>query len=339
MTSRCVSFVIAACALVLASAAPAAAQTSSGSCTVSPAVPGASGADVCQKGRDLFSFLVPQVGVALSGGNPVLGEGGTLGGWGKRMLQLRATAVDGRVPANDVPIRVTGPAAASDFGAKRVPVPMPTLDAAVGLFKGIPLGLTNAGGVDVLLGASYLPTIEDGDFSLTPIGANWAFSYGLRVGALQESSLVPGVSLSVMRRKLPTMNFGYGSSNDTLRVDNFALTSNALRLTAAKRFLIFGIAAGVGRDQIEGSSSLGATVNENLLAATQRYGASLPDLRTTVVRNTAFVNASLNLIVTRLIAEYGWSDNGERLHTINRFGDRQANEGYRYGSVGLTVRF
>ena len=333
------SIVAAAAVACLAGVAPVGAQTTSGSCTVSPAVAGASGADMCQKGRDVFSLLVPQIGVALSGGNTILGEGGTLGGWGKRIVQLRLSAVDGRVPANEVPIRVTGAAAASDFGASRVPVPMPSLDAAVGLFKGIPFGLTNVGGVDVLLGATYLPTIEEADFELTPTGANWAFSYGVRVGALQESSLVPGLSLSFMRRKLPTMNFGYGSTNDTLRVENFALTSNALRLAASKRFLIFGVAAGVGRDQIEGTSSLRATVNEQILTTNQRFSGSLPNLRTTVSRNTAFVNGSLNLVIMRLVGEYGWSSKGESLNTLNTFGTHQANEGYRYASVGLTVRF
>ena len=332
---------IAALAAVAFIAGPgtALAQTTSGACTVAPAIAGASGADMCQKGRDLFSLLVPQIGVALSGGNTIVGEGGTLGGWGKRMLQLRLSAVDGRVPANAVPVRVTGPAVASDFGATRVPVPMPSIDAAVGLFKGLPFGLTNVGGVDVLLGATYLPTIQESDFELTPTSSNLAFSYGVRVGALQESSLVPGVSVSVMRRKLPTMNLGYGSTNDTLRVENFALTSNALRLVASKRVLIFGIAAGVGRDQIDGTSSLRAVVNEQILTTNQRFGGALPNLRTTVSRNTAFVNASLNLVILRLIGEYGWSSEGERLNTLNTFGAHQANERVRYGSLGVTVRF
>lgn len=338
MNRRLVPFVFAA-ALLAPLASRVHAQTTSGTCSVAPVVAGSSGADVCQKGRDLFSFLVPQVGVALSGGNVILGEGGTLGGWSKRILQLRVTAVDGRVPANDVAIGVTGPATASDFGAQRVPVPMPSLDAAVGLLKGVPLGLTNVGGVDVLLGAMYLPTIQEGDVDLTPSGSNIALSYGVRVGALQESSLVPGVSVSFMRRKLPTMNFGYGSVNDTLRVENFGLTSNSLRLVASKRILLFGIAGGVGRDQIEGTSSLRATVNEQGLGTSRLFNASLPDLRTTVTRNTAFVNASLNLVILRLVGEYGWSSAGERLNMVNTFGGRQANEGYRYGSVGLTVRF
>ena len=184
-----------------------AAQTTSGSCAV---VPGAvSGADVCQKARDLFGFVVPQLGIAVSSGNPVLGEGGTLGGWPKRAFSVRVSAVDGRLPRNAVPISVVGAAVGSDFGAARAPIPLPSADAAIGLFPGIPLGLTNTLGVDVLLGASYLPTVTQSSFDVTPKAGGVAFQYGVRVGALQESSFIPGLSVSYMRRKTPTVDFGY----------------------------------------------------------------------------------------------------------------------------------
>ena len=86
----------AAAALVLVSATHAGvrelgAQTTAGNCATAT-FGGFSGEDACVKARDLFAFVMPQVGVALSGGNPVLGEGGTLGGWGKRALSLRVTA-------------------------------------------------------------------------------------------------------------------------------------------------------------------------------------------------------------------------------------------------------
>jgi hypothetical protein len=329
--------IAAVAAAVAAGGATAGAQTTAGDCAVSPAI--VSGVDACRKGQDLFSLLVPQVGVALSGGNPTLGDAGSLGGWGKRSIGLRLTAVDGRVPANDVPVRVSGSAVASDFGAQRAPIPVPSLDAAIGLTKGIPLGLTNAGGVDVLFGLTYLPRVSEDNLELAPTGSAYAFGYGLRVGALQESSLVPGVSVSYMRRKLPTMDFGYVSDNDELRVQDFSLTSDAIRVVASKRILFVGLAAGVGRDRIDGQSSLRATVNETVLGNPQQFTASLPALRTRTSRNTAFVNASLNLVLARLVAEYGWSTSGESLNTLNTFGTHQANEGYRYGSVGLSVRF
>ena len=317
----------------------AGAQTTAGNCTV-VSFSGLSGADVCTKARDIFAFVMPQVGVALSGGNPVLGEGGTMGGWGKRAVSLRVTAVDGFVPKNAVPLSlsgVRGPAA--NFGAARSPIPVPSVDAAIGLFAGVPAGLTNIGGIDVLLGATYLPEVSENGFSAAPQTSSVAVSYGVRVGALQESSLVPGLSVSYMRRKLPTTTLGYVSANDTISVRKRAATSNSLRLVVSKRIAIFGLAAGVGRDAIENTAGVDAVVNEITLNQQVRASVSLFDLRNSVTRNTAFVNASLGLGLARLVGEFGWSAAGDRDPTTNSFDGREANEGYRFGSLGITVRF
>ncbi|MCZ8204542.1 hypothetical protein [Gemmatimonas sp.] len=332
----------AAAALVLVSATHAGvrelgAQTTAGNCATAT-FGGFSGEDACVKARDLFAFVMPQVGVALSGGNPVLGEGGTLGGWGKRALSLRVTAVDGRVPAKAVPIRLTGPAS-SNFGASRVPVPVPSVDAAIGLFTGVPAGLTNIGGVDLLLGATYLPNVTKNGFSVAPQTSSVALSYGVRVGALQESWLVPGVSVSYMRRRLPTTSLGYTAGNDSITVRNLAATSNSLRVVVSKRVTIFGFAAGVGRDQIENTAGMEAVVNETVLNQQTRALVSLFGLRNTVTRKSAFANVSLGLGLARLVAEFGWSGAGDADPTTNTFGGRAANEGYRFGSLGLTVRF
>lgn len=327
---------LAASLLVLA-AARVQAQTTAGACAAS-SFGGFSGADACTKARDIFAFVMPQVGVALSGGNPVLGEGGTLGGWGKRALSMRVTAVDGRVPSNAVPIGLLG-ATSSNLGASRAPVPVPSVDAAVGLFAGVPAGLTNVGGVDVLLGATYLPEVNENGFSVAPQTSSFAFSYGVRVGALQESSLVPGVSLSYMRRKLPTTSLGYVAGNDSISVRDLAATSNSLRLVASKRVAIFGFAAGVGRDQLVNTAGVEAVVNETVLNQQARANVTLTGLRNEVTRNTAFVNLSLGLGVARVVGEYGWSGAGDADPTTNTFDGRSANEGYRYGSLGITVRF
>ncbi|WP_373064020.1 hypothetical protein [Gemmatimonas sp.] len=332
--------VLTAMTLTVAGAVQAAAlgaQTISGPCTVAPG--SLSGADACQKARDLFGFVVPQIGVAVSSGNPVLGEGGTMGGWPKRAFSFRVSAVDGQLPRNAVPISVLGPAVGSDFGAARTPIPLPSADAAIGLFPGIPLGLTNTLGVDVLLGASYLPSVKESNFEVTPDNGGFAFQYGVRVGALQESSFIPGLSVSYMRRKMPTVDLGYTPNNDTLNVTGTSVTSNAIRLVASKRFAIFGIAAGVGRDEIEGSASMRAVVNETVLGANRRSLVELPDLRYTTTRNTVFVNGSLGLGLARLVGEYGWSSEGTVRETVNQFGGRKADEGYRYGSLGIAFRF
>ncbi len=324
--------------LVGVSISPPALHAQSG-CAVTPSGFG-NAADVCRKAEDLFRFLVPQVGVALAGGNPLPGEGGTLGGGGKRAVSLRIIGVDGRLPKNSVPLNLTGAAVASDFGAARTVLPLPALDAAIGLTSGIPLGLTNIGGTDLLVGATILPSVSQGAFSLQSKGTGGvAVSYGVRVGALQESSLVPGLSVSYMRRKLPTTDLVYTPGNDTLRIANTSVHANSIRIVASKRLLLFGFAAGVGRDDIEGRSDVSAIVNDVVAGAPQRVSISAPFLLEKVSRNNAFVNVSLSLLLTRLVAEVGWSEKGTARPALNSFGGRQANERYRYGSLGLTTRF
>lgn len=327
--------------VMLSASVPAAARAqTAANCTVAPTTFG-NGRDICQKASDLFSFVVPQVGVAVAGGNVLLGEGGTLGGWGKRAISLRIVAVDGRLPKNSVPLSVsTSTAVASDFGAARTPIPMPSVDLGIGFLKGVPLGLTNVGGVDLLVGAMALPSISQNALRLKPRGGGVAFSYGVRVGALQESTIIPGVSASYMRRRMPTLDFAYTPSDDTLQITNASVTSNSFRLTVSKRVVLFGLAVGIGQDEIVGTSGVSAVINESTApAGLRRAAVTLPSLEDKLTRSTAFVNASLGLIVARVVAEYGWSSAGSVRQTVNTFGGRQANEGYRYGSIGVTARF
>ncbi len=316
------------------------AQTSTAACIVTPSTIG-TGRDICQKASDLFAFVVPQVGVAIAGGNPMPGEGGTLGGWPKRALSLRLIAVDGRLPRNSVPLSITAPnAVASDFGATRTIIPLPALDVGIGFIKGLPVGVTNIGGVDLLAGVTALPKVTQHVLQLHPQSSKVAFSYGVRVGVVQESAFVPGLSASYMRRRLPTLDVGYTPMDDTLQLSNTAVTANSLRITVSKRVVLLGLAAGVGRDHIDATSGLTATVNDVTAPAGQRRAVIvLPSLSQKVTRSSAFVNASLGLIVARVVAEFGWSSAGDVRQTVNTFGGRKANEGYRYASLGVTARF
>ncbi|MEO7520191.1 MAG: hypothetical protein ABIW79_00105 [Gemmatimonas sp.] len=315
---------------------PVHAQGPRGTCSTSGA--GFNGGDVCQKARDLFSFVAPQIGVAVAGGNPIPGDAGSLGGFGKRALSLRMVVVDAHLPRNSVPL-TAGAAAGSDFGQERTVMPLPAVDGAIGVFAGAPLGLTNVGGVDLLAGATYLPHVSRNAFELRAANGGFGFSYGVRVGVLQESSVVPGLGVSWQRRQLPTSDFSYMPSNDTLVVNGTSVRADALRAVISKRFALFGLAAGVGRDRIVSESNMSAVVNESAGNSAVRQTVSLTGLRESTERNTAFVNASFSLIAFRIVAEYGRSSAGTLRETVNSFGGRRANEAYNYGSLGITARF
>src|SRR6476659_3366265 len=107
--------------------------------------------DACQKAIDLFQYLAPQLGTSIAGGNPTLGQGGTLGGLGHFSAGLRVNVVQGDLPQVDNLNVSTGGAQQTQFETKSQYVPMPTADLAIGVFKGVPLPLTNVGGVDLLV--------------------------------------------------------------------------------------------------------------------------------------------------------------------------------------------
>ena len=54
--------------------------------------------DACVQAVDVFQFMAPQLGLALTGGNATLGQGGALGGIGHFAIGVRANAFHGDVP-------------------------------------------------------------------------------------------------------------------------------------------------------------------------------------------------------------------------------------------------
>ena len=294
-----------------------------------------SSGDVCQKVVDIFTFMSPQIGVAMAGGNSMLGEGGTLGGIGKISGSLRITAVDGRVPNSAVQLSTNSSATQSDFGAARTPIPVPAADFAVGLIKGLTVGLTNVGGVDLLVGAVYVPDVNKSPFSIRTEKKAYAFSYGVRVGLLQESAAVPGISFSYKERKFPTSDIAYTPNRDTLTSLGTTLSSKSMRLVIAKHFVFFGFAAGIGRDELRAKSEFRAIV-DNLPGA--YLSASIPSVEQKVTRGNVFGNVSFGLPTAQLVLEAGRSTAGTIQQTFNTFGDRKANEGYNYASLGFGFR-
>jgi hypothetical protein len=292
--------------------------------------------DACQKAIDLFQYMAPQLGTSITGGNATLGQAGSLGGLGHFSAGIRINALQGSIPqVQNVTPSVNG-AVQSKYDTKTQIIPMPSAELAIGVFKGLPLAITNVGGVDLLVSAAYLPEFTSSNVTVKVPNGSLKFGYGARVGILQESLLVPGVSVSYLHRELPTVNIAANSSSDSLYVNNLSLKSNAWRLVASKGLLLFGLAAGFGQDKYESSTDISAHVAARALSPAANAGPV--SLSQSITRTNVFADLSMNLLLFKLTGEIGQVSGGT-INTYNTFSGKQAADSRIYGSVGARFGF
>ena len=290
--------------------------------------------DACQKAADLFAFVAPQVAVSIAGGNAVLGHASTLGGPGRFSIGVRATGLRGELPDVGSVGITAGPAQADEFAVDEQWFGLPQVDATVGLFGGIPLALTRVGGVDLLVSGSWIPEVDEGDFSLRAPDGQFKLGYGARVGILEESFSVPGVSVTYMRRGLPTIDLVARAADDTLSVTGAKVDVDSWRLVAGKHLSVLGLVVGVGQDRYDAEASVSAVVREGILFRSEM--ATPAPFSQDLTRNNAFASLSLNFAVLHLVAEVGRSWGGDA-PTVNTFAGTSAAEPRLYGSFGLRL--
>lgn len=328
-----------------AAVAPLRAQAYGAQCDSAPV----EARDACVKAIDLFRYLAPQLGTAIAGGNAILGSSGTLGGFGHVSFGLRVNAVAGDLPrVSDVPLSLSG-AQSTSFTTKSQLIPLPAAELAFGVFAGLPLGLTNVGGLDLLVSAAYLPEFDANQVSVRVPGGSLQLGFGARLGLIQESLLLPGVSVSVLRRDLPTVSVVgktaavlASSGEDSVAVTGFDVNTTSWRLTAGKSFMMFGIAVGGGQDRYTYNADVTATVHPTVgdpvtHAVTSIQNAQLDghDLRR-LTRTSYFADLSLNLPFFRLVGEIGQVSGGD-IPTFNTFGGKAADKSRIYGSLGARI--
>jgi hypothetical protein len=291
-----------------------------------------------QQASDLFQYLAPQLSAALAGGSPTLGQSGTLGGLGHFSVGVRGTAVQGSLPdVANFPVCYTGRYSAVLPTSSKM-MPGGGADAAIGLFKGLPLALTNVGAVDLLLSATYLPEFDNDNIHVKLPDGSLKIGYGARVGLLSESIIVPGVSLSFMRRELPTVNLTANSgASDSLFVTDLRMKITSWRIEASKSLLLFGIFGGVGKDTYE--SSVDRVSASVLAGAFGRANATLdPSPSQDLTRTNIFGGVKMNLLFFKLAAEVGRVSGGD-VTTFNTFSGSEPDVARTYGSVGLRFGF
>lgn len=293
-------------------------------------------ANARQQAADLFQYMAPQIATAIAGGSPTLGQTSTLGGLGHFNIGVRGTALNGSLPKVDqFPVCYTA-AVSTTLPTGGQVIPGAGADAAIGVFSGVPLALTNVGAVDLLVSATYVPAVDESNVRLDLPDGSLKLGYGARVGLLSESIIFPGVSLSFMKRDLPTLNMAAHSGvADSLFVTGLKLKTTSWRIEASKSLLVFGVFGGVGRDKYESSvSEVRASVGAPVVG---RANATLvPSPSQSLDRTNLFVGVKLNLLFFKVAAEVGQANGGD-VTTFNSFSGSAPNASRAYGSLG--VRF
>ena len=141
------------------------------------------------------------------------------------------------------------------------------------------------------------------------------------------------MSFTWAERDLPVVSFtgtvqaGGTHPGGTLALNDFAVKTNAWRLTAGKSFLIFGVSAGYGQDKYNSTSTIVATVNGPFGGT-----GSVPGTFA-MTRSNYFLGASVNLFIFKFEAEYGAVSGGTDA-TYNTFSPVAA-KSRSYFTLGL----
>ena len=301
--------------------------------------------DACHKGADIFTMLVPQLGSGLAGGNTTPGQGGTLGGFPHFVIALRATgSPDAALPDfNAVTFNtglLAGPAPApSNIPIKKQAFGLAAVDAAVGIFGGINLGVGSIGGIDALVSASYIPEYTGSGITVKA-DSPLSLGFGARLGLFDGTAVLPSVGVSYLQRSMPkTTIIATAGSSGTVTIKDFDLKTTSWRITASQTLLILGLNAGYGEDTYDATTSFSAVVNAG---APLNSTVNLPSTSVSgkMTRTNWFVGATVNLLILKLFGEYGQLSGGN-LATLNQFGgvNNAPNDNKTYYSAGVRIGF
>lgn len=290
--------------------------------------------DGCQKAHDTYRYLMPQLGLGLVGGNPVLGSSNVLGRLGRFSVGVRGTALNASVPTFDLlDSRSTG-RVADDIPVEEILVPVPAVDAAIGLWGGIPLGVTRIGALDALVSVMHLPSVDDvGDGAGSiEVKSSTRFGFGARVGLLEENVVTPEVSFAFLQRGVPKVTVSSELRDGVvLAVEDLDITVSSWRVMVTKNLLAFGLNAGFGGDKYSSDATIAGRASGTGVGVGERT-----DVSESLSRTNWFVGVTLNLGPVKLGGEFGRGSKAT-VTTFNRF-DPPAGFAQTYASAGLRLQ-
>lgn len=282
--------------------------------------------NLCNIAVDATHYFHPQLGLAISGGNPVVGSFRPLGGLGHLFIGVRATAFKTATPN----LSADGSTTTVPQGDS-IPLGAPTIDAGIGLFRGLSHGLL---GLDLLGSVVAIPNDQQ-DLHVDPNAStmgnfSYKIGYGARIGIFRGGFPIPSVTASWMHRQIPTVRFGDIPSGDNYSYQ-LGLTATNLRLMAGWHVLFFDIGGGIGRDKYTGDAEI-QFLNPDPLDNTVK---TIP-IALDVSRSTIFADIGMNLLFLKIGAEIGKQMDHD-LATASDFQGIDPKKGKTYASA--TVRF
>jgi hypothetical protein len=270
----------------------------------------------------------PLFGMLVSGGNPTIGSAATLGGLGHASLSIRANAVNMVFPD----LSYTGSSSTVPAGDKMY-VPAPVVEGALGLYRGMTGGLL---AIDFLGSAQLLPTNQIDNVSVDQnarrIGSiALGLGYGARIGLLRGMGPLPNVSMSIMRRDIPTITYGDVPGGDGYSY-GVNLHATNLRLVASKQVAVLDMAAGLGWDKYTGDAVI--QFRDPITTVIQpNVPVSLSSSRV-----LGFVNAGVSMSMVRLTGEVGYQGAKDQ-NLSTTFEDFDTTKGKLFAGLGLRVSF
>ncbi|HEY3279794.1 MAG TPA: hypothetical protein VGJ83_04720 [Gemmatimonadales bacterium] len=276
---------------------------------------------------DAAKAFHPLAGMIVSGGNPVLGTAATLGGFGHLGATLRVNAIKASLPNPDSAAQNPVPSSFDGY------FPAPVVEASVGLYG----GQGGRGGllsIDGLASATLLPASRVRGMSVDPDAPSigdvaLGIGYGVRVGILGGSFPVPALSVSVMKRHLPRVQFGDMPGGDPADFSTDFHATN-WRAVAGFRVLFADVAAGLGVDHYTASAVIRFR-DPPLLPKTVRL-----DLADT--RQVLFTNVGLTMGLAKFVFELGYQTGTDQsFSTI--FSDFDPKAGHVFWGTGFRFNF
>ncbi len=275
-----------------------------------------------------LQILQPEAGLALAGGNPVLGTASPLG---VKFRVIPRLNIGGRVSFAfiDLPDIVNYPSSVTEpVGTLGFTLPNAQLDVSAGVFDGFDLATTIGGFAAVeLMGSLSAMIFPAGDGFENDVTG---FGLGTRVGILRESFTAPGMSVSLFYKWAGRLQLGNIEDGDDAQLGT-DLRVWSFRGGLSKNFVSFGLAFTLGWDSYNSDVDFALRDSSgDIELAPQDDPAGLDSDRWSAHVDFSYIVLSFNLV-----GEVGWQE----AETLALSNGSELESGKLFFTIGLRVTF